>query len=96
LAPAADRILIKGQSGTVDSMANFLTYLKGSGYFENVQLQQFYEDDQHARVNYKFTMDCLFKSPTGAAVAAPSPAAPHGAAPRGTVPPAPAPRPVGR
>jgi Tfp pilus assembly protein PilN len=95
LAPAADRILLKGQSGTVDSMANFLGYLKNSGYFQNVQLQQFYEDDQHARVNYKFTMDCLFKSPTGA-VTAPAPAAPQGAAPHGTAPPAPAPRPVGR
>jgi Tfp pilus assembly protein PilN len=91
LAPAADRILLKGQSGTVDSMANFIGYLKNSGYFQNVQLQQFYQDDQHAHLNYKFMLDCLFKSPTGAVIA-PAPAGLQEAAPQGTAPQAPTPR----
>jgi Tfp pilus assembly protein PilN len=90
LAPAADQIELKGEAGTVDSMANFMSYLKKSGYFQNIQLQQFYEDDQHARPNYKFTLNCSFKSPTGAVIA-PAPAA-QGTAPQGAAPQAPAPR----
>jgi Tfp pilus assembly protein PilN len=88
LTPAADQIHLKGESGSVDSMANFLGYLKNSGYFQNVQLQQFYEDDQHEHVNYKFSMDVAFKSPTGAVMAS-APGAPAEAAPQGTVPQAP-------
>ena len=45
LAPAGDRLQLKGQSGTVDSMANFLAFLKNSGSFDDVQLEQFYQDD---------------------------------------------------
>ncbi len=67
LAPAGDRLQLKGQSGTVDSMANFLGFLKNSGSFDDVQLEQFYQDDQHERLTYKFTLSCLFKSSTGGA-----------------------------
>ena len=34
LTPAGDRLELKGQSGAVDSMANFLAFLKNSGTFE--------------------------------------------------------------
>ena len=46
-------------------MANFLAFLKNSGSFDDVQLEQFYQDDQHERLTYKFTLSCQFKSPTG-------------------------------
>jgi hypothetical protein len=65
MAPTGDRVQLKGQSGTVDSMAYFLTSLKHSGFFDDVQLEQFYQDDQHERLAYKFTLSCLFKSPSG-------------------------------
>src|SRR5271157_377209 len=65
LAPAGDRLQLKGQSGTVESMANFLAFLKKSGFFNDVQLDQFYQDDIHERLNYKFTVSCLCKSSTG-------------------------------
>ena len=45
-------------------MANFLAFLKNSGSFDDVQLEQFYQDDQHDRLAYKFTLSCLFKSAT--------------------------------
>ena len=67
LTPAGDRLQLKGQSGTVDSMANFLAFLKNSGSFEDVQLEQFYQDDLNERLTYKFTLSCQFKSPTGGA-----------------------------
>ena len=102
MTPTGDRVQLKGESGTVNSMANFLAYLKSSGYFADVQLLQFYQDDDHERLAYKFAMDCQFKSPTGAAVptaggTAPAPAsgAPP-AAPPGEGTKGPAPRQPGR
>ena len=77
MAPVGDRVQLKGQSGTVESMATFLASLKNSGSFEDVQLEQFFEDDQKELLTYKFTLNCQFKSPTGGA----SPTA--GAAPGG-------------
>jgi len=89
--PAADRLVLKGQSGTVESMATILAYMKSSGYFDDVQLTQFYQDDQHNRLTYKFTLDCLVKSPVATAGAGPQPAAQRVGAP-----PGPAGRPTGR
>ena len=65
LGPTGARLQLKGQSSTVDSMASFLAFLKNSGSFDDVQLEQFFQDDQHDRLTYKFTLSCLFKSPTG-------------------------------
>ncbi len=59
----------KGQSNTVDSMANFLASLKNSGAFDDVRLEQFYEDDQKDHLTYKFTLSCDFVSAAAAAAA---------------------------
>lgn len=67
LTPAAGKVQLKGESGTVDSMANFMAYLKNSGFYDNIQLDQFYQDDQHDRLAYKFLLTCEFKSSTGGA-----------------------------
>jgi Tfp pilus assembly protein PilN len=79
-APAGDRLALKGQSATVESMANFIGFMKRSGSFEDVQLDQFYQDNDHERLNYKFSVSCLFKQPNGA-VSPTSGAAPPGPAP---------------
>jgi len=82
LTPAGERIQLKGQSGTFDSMANFMAYLKNSGSFDDVQLEQFYQDDLLDRLTYKFTLSCQFKSPTGGTspTAGGAPAGPSGPA----------------
>ncbi len=93
-SPSGERLELKGQSGTVDSMANFLAYLKNSGAFDNVQLVQFYQDDQYNRLTYKFTVSVHFKSPTATATPTaggttpPAPGATPGG-PHGAPPPAP-------
>ena len=61
-----DRVVLRGQSSSVNSMANFMSYLKKSLFFDDVQLQQFYQDDQHNRLTYKFSLDFIYKSPTQA------------------------------
>jgi len=76
LSPVGDRIQLKGQSGTVDSMANLLAYLKNSGNFADVTLEQFYQDDVKDRLTYKFAVSCQFKL-------AGAPAGPAGGGPGG-------------
>jgi len=67
MAPVGEKLQLKGQSGTVDSMANFMASLKNSGYYADIQLEQFYQDDVHERLGYKFALDCAFKPSTGGA-----------------------------
>jgi Tfp pilus assembly protein PilN len=80
LAPAGERLELKGQSSTVDSLANFLAFLKSSGFFNDVQLEQFYEDDVHERLTYKFSLSCQFISPSAKTTSAAggAPAGPGG------------------
>lgn len=63
VAPEGERLAIKGQSSTVESMAQFIAALKHSGSFQDVQLRQYWEDDQQNRVAYKFNLDCIYRSP---------------------------------
>ncbi|MGO8817761.1 MAG: PilN domain-containing protein [Terriglobia bacterium] len=82
-APVGDGFLLKGQSSTVSSMANLLASLKNSGTFQEVQLDQFYQDDKDDRLTYKFSLSGQFKSPTGVAspTSGAAPEAPPGTAP---------------
>lgn len=70
VAPEGERLAIKGQSTTVESMAQFIAALKHSGSFQDVQLRQYWEDDQQNRVAYKFNLDCIYRSPAAVAPAA--------------------------
>jgi Tfp pilus assembly protein PilN len=79
MSPQGDRVVLNGQSGSVDSMAAFLSSLEKSGYFQDVQLRKFFQDNQKERLTYKFTVDMVYKSPTAAGAAGQT-AAPAGAA----------------
>jgi Tfp pilus assembly protein PilN len=59
------RVAIQGQAGSANSVATLLASLKGSGYFADVQLRQFYEDDKQDLVSYKFALDCSYRPPSG-------------------------------
>jgi len=61
-------VAIQGQAGSPNSVATLLALLKSSGYFDDVQLRQFYEDDKQDLVNYKFNLDCSYKPPSEAAM----------------------------
>jgi Tfp pilus assembly protein PilN len=67
VAPQGDRVVIHGQAASVNSVATFLSSMKTSGYFTDVQLRQFYEDDVQNLLNYKFNIDCSLKIPAAAA-----------------------------
>lgn len=77
--PDGARVAIRGQSNSVESISNFIARLKDSGSFGDVQLRQYYQDDEHNRLSFKFNLDCTYKLPSAAhppAQAAGAPAAP--------------------
>lgn len=65
----AGRVAIQGQAGSANSVATLLSLLKSCGYFDDVQLRRFYEDDKQDLVSYKFNLDCSYKPPSGATTA---------------------------
>jgi Tfp pilus assembly protein PilN len=82
VSPDGPRVSIKGQSNSVESIANFIGNLLNSGRFQDVQLRQYFQDDQHNRLSFKFSIDCIYKIPT-ATPPATQPAAGAGAAAAG-------------
>jgi Tfp pilus assembly protein PilN len=67
VTPQGERVVIHGLAASANSVAALLSSLKTSGYFDDVQLRQLYEDDVQNLVSYKFNMDCAYKSPSAAA-----------------------------
>ena len=71
VAPDGDRILLKGMADSVAALAKFIAALKQAGSFGDVQLRQYYQDDQPDRVSFKFDLDCLYRRPAGQGSSAP-------------------------
>jgi Tfp pilus assembly protein PilN len=67
VAPQGERVVIHGLAASAHSVAALLSSLRTSGYFDDVQLKQFYEDDVQNLVSYKFNVDCAYISPSAAA-----------------------------
>src|SRR6202167_4478008 len=76
-----DALSIGGEAGNINSVANFMTQLKRSGYFDKIEIQEAKEDDVVKSVTtYGFTMSAsVAQTPTApqtktAATATPPPA----------------------
>jgi Tfp pilus assembly protein PilN len=83
VAPQGERVVMRGQAASPNSVAALLSYLKASGYFEDVQLRQFYEDDVQDLASYKFNLDCAYKpSSAGASLVTAGAGAPVPTTPR--------------
>jgi len=73
---------IQGEAASINSVANFITQLKRSGYFDNVEIKQATEDDIVPSVEtYGFSMSAAISQPgatktqpTGATQPPPQPA----------------------
>jgi Tfp pilus assembly protein PilN len=72
VSKSGEQLSIKGEANSVDTIANFLAALQGSGSFTDVHLQQSYQDDKGRRTNYSFTLNCVFKSSAPAGPEAPA------------------------
>ncbi len=59
-----DNLDIAGEAGSVNSVANFITQLKRSGYFDKIEIQEAKEDDVVKSVTtYGFTMTAAISQP---------------------------------
>jgi len=90
-----DGLQIEGSAGSINAVANYITQLKRSGYFQQVEIKESHQDEANKTVQiFKFTLSATFGLPqsTGAAptvtgAAAPGPPAankPPGA-PKGAI-----------
>jgi Tfp pilus assembly protein PilN len=85
-----DSLNIAGEAGSVNSVANFITQLKRSGYFDKIEIEEAKEDDVAKSVTtYGFTMTAAISQPAAASTSQPQ-AKP--AAGTTTTPPQPAPK----
>jgi Tfp pilus assembly protein PilN len=82
MTPDGARTAIKGQANTVHSIANFISNLKAAGVFHDVQLRQYYQDDQFDRLSFKFNIDFVYQPPAPAPPAGQQQATGPGAAGR--------------
>jgi len=54
------RLVLRAQSDSVGSAANFLAWLESTHEFSDVRLRQFYQDNGANRQSYKFDLDCVY------------------------------------
>ncbi|HME00471.1 MAG TPA: PilN domain-containing protein [Terriglobia bacterium] len=66
------RLILKGESGSVRSITDFIAALKRDGDFYDVHLQQYYQDDENERMNFKFDLDCVYSREGPPALPVPS------------------------
>src|ERR1700678_1096737 len=68
-----DSLSIGGEAGNIDAVANFITQLKRSGYFDKIEIQEAKEDDVVKNVTtYGFTMTAaVAAAPPASQAAAP-------------------------
>jgi type IV pilus assembly protein PilN len=60
-----DTLQIAGEAGSVNAVANFITQLKRSGYFDKIEIQEAKEDDvAKAVTTYGFTMSAAIATAT--------------------------------
>jgi len=88
-----DALTMVGMGGSLNAVANFITELKHSGYFDQVEIKQSAQDDKDPAVQtFNFTLTATFALPKS------NPAAPAQVAPATTAAPAPPakPAPIGK
>jgi len=87
----ADVLTINGSAGSIDAVANYITQLKRSGYFQQVEIKESHQDSSNKAVQlfvFSLTAQFALPSPTGASPATTTTTT--GTAPNSTAPGAPA------
>jgi Tfp pilus assembly protein PilN len=77
-----DQLTILGTAGSINAVANFITQLKHSGYFDQVEIKQSQQDDKVPGVQtFSFTLTAQFALPQAKPAAAAATSAPATPAP---------------
>jgi type IV pilus assembly protein PilN len=79
-----DALTINGAAGSINAVANYITQLKRSGYFQTVEIKESHQDDSNKTVEiFAFSLTAQFgltqsaAGPAGAGIAAPATPAAH-------------------
>ena len=81
-----DALTINGSAGSINAVANYITQLRRSGYFQTVEIKESHQDESNKTVQiFLFSLTAQFGLPQPAGAA---PAAPGNAAPAANSPPA--------
>jgi len=68
---------LNGQSASINAVANFITAMKRSGYFQKVEIKESKQDDKNVGVlTYVFEINAEIARPGAAQAAVPAPRAP--------------------
>ena len=92
-----DVLSINGSAGSIDAVANYITQLKRSGYFQQVEIKESHQDTSNKAVQlFTFTLTAQFAPPGATSASATTPTSVPGSSstPPGS-PAAPAKRPGG-
>ena len=86
----ADALTINGAAGSINAVANYITQLRRSGYFQSVEIKESHQDESNKTVQiFLFSLSAEFGLPQSAGAApvvssSPAPAANTPQAPRKT------------
>jgi type IV pilus assembly protein PilN len=70
---SGDALTIQGSAGSINAVANFITQLKHSGYFDQVEIKESTQDSKNAAVQtFTFTLTAQFALPQTKPAAAPA------------------------
>ncbi len=74
-----DALTINGSAGSINAVANYITQLRRSGYFQTVEIKESHQDDSNKTVEvFNFVLTAQFGLPQSAGATPPStPAAPN-------------------
>lgn len=75
LEERGNKITLEGVAGSVNAVANFITNLQASGFFDNIEIKEAVQSTENPGVqNFNFSLTCEFKLQTAPAqLAAPTP-----------------------
>jgi type IV pilus assembly protein PilN len=80
-----NNLTLEGASASVNGVANFITALKRSGYFSNIEIKESKQDDKSTAVQtFNFSISAQITPPNSSATAAKPASAPTAAPPSGT------------
>jgi len=81
----ADALTINGAAGSINAVANYITQLRRSGYFQTVEIKESHQDESNKTVQiFLFSLTAQFGLPQSAGAA---PGAAGNAAPAAATPP---------
>jgi Tfp pilus assembly protein PilN len=87
VARKGDNLSITGEAASINAVANFITELKRSGYFDQIEIKESHQDPGEKAVQtFIFELTADFALPQARDVAAPSTPSSSGSAPAATMP----------